>query len=41
MEEIISKNKYTVHPFLAYNVLRKIINPKDYRKILVGVIVKL
>ena len=41
LEEIISKNKYTVHPFLAYNVLRKIINPKDYPKILVGVIVKL
>ena len=41
LEEMISENKYTVYPFLAYNILRKIINPKDYYKILAGVTVKL
>ena len=41
LEEMISENKYTIHPFLAYNVLKKIINPKDYRKIVAGVTVKL
>lgn len=36
LEEMILEDKSAVHPLLAYDVFEKIINPKDYCKMLAG-----
>lgn len=36
LEEMIAKDTYAVHPILAYDIFRKIVKPKDYRKTLTG-----